>query len=458
MRHASPYMSGPPGRPDGNPLQSGLHFARPDALSPGLTRISAIILSFLGMALMLISLQPFAVASLTSEATLKSGSVINQVGFVFSGFVFVLAVMGLANRKALASLLSPSFLTLGVVLAYNLAIAPNPGYTFRAEALTVIGMLVAFATIVLPRGEKDFQIALLAGAAATLAVSYAGIVLAPDLAIHGSGGDEPQHAGLWRGHFSHKNVAGPVMCIIAFFGIYLMRTGRRFAGLIIFAAAALFVVKTGSKTTNGLFPISILIVFMAGLFGRSSVAIVAHISAVAVTAVFTLGSLYSQGISNLILHLLKDDTYTGRTTLWEFALSRIPEKPWLGFGLYNFWNTPYLLSLDKPFESPWDFRTIVHGHNNYLDILLNLGFVGGAVVFWLLFIAPVFNYAKARHVPGNRKLADMFFMIIVFVSLLSFLETFFLARNSALWLMHAFAVFGLHLLARFSIAQSSHDR
>ena len=51
MRRASPYMAGPPGRPEYNPLQSGLHFARPDALSPGLTRISAIILSFLGMAL-----------------------------------------------------------------------------------------------------------------------------------------------------------------------------------------------------------------------------------------------------------------------------------------------------------------------------------------------------------------------------------------------------------------------
>jgi O-antigen ligase len=46
-------------------------------------------------------------------------------------------------------------------------------------------------------------------------------------------------------------------------------------------------------------------------------------------------------------------------------------------------------------------------------------------------------------------MADMFFMIIVFAALLSFLETFFLARNDSLWLMHVFAVFGLHLLARF---------
>lgn len=47
----------------------------------------------------------------------------------------------------------------------------------------------------------------------------------------------------------------------------------------------------------------------------------------------------------------------------------------------------------------------------------------------------------------------MFFMIIVFAALLSFLETFFLARNDSLWLMHVFAVFGLHLAARFSFGQ-----
>ena len=41
--------------------------------------------------------------------------------------------------------------------------------------------------------------------------SYAGIVLLPDVAIHSANSAEPQHAGLWRGLFAHKNIAGPVM-------------------------------------------------------------------------------------------------------------------------------------------------------------------------------------------------------------------------------------------------------
>jgi O-antigen ligase len=111
-----------------------------------------------------------------------------------------------------------------------------------------------------------------------------------------------------------------------------------------------------------------------------------------------------------------------------------------------------LLGLDAPFEAAWDYRNIVHGHNNYLDMLLNLGVIGSAVLCWVLFVAPMFNYARARRRRGNRVMADMFFMVIVFASLLSFIETFFLARNDAIWLMHIFAVFGLHLLARFDFA------
>lgn len=455
MRHSSLGYPGQHARPAWSPLQSGLHLTHPGILPSGMLRSLAIILSALGLALMLISLQPFAGASLVNETGANEGSVINQVGFLAAGLVFAVSMMCLASRKVLASLLSPSILMLGLLLAYSIATSPAPDSTLRAVVFTVIGMFIAFSTLVLPRGEKDFQLALMLGAAAALAMSYGGLVLVPELATHGYDAYEPQHSGLWRGHFSHKNIAGPVMSVIAIFGVYLMRTGHRLVGLIIFAAAALFVLKTGSKTTSGFFPLAIMIVFMAGMFGRSAAAILAHLVVLALVAALTLGSLYSAAIADLVTVLLTDNTYTGRTTLWEFGLSKIPEHPWLGFGLYNFWASDNVFLLDKPFESAWDYRFIIHGHQNYMDILLNLGVLGGSVLFWLLFVGPIFNYAKARRIPGNAKLADMFFMIIVFVSLMSFLETFFLARNNSLWLMHVFAVFGLHLLARFSMTRSA---
>lgn len=458
MCHVPSYTAGPLRRPVWPPLQDRLDFARPGLMTPGVLRLSAIVLSALGLALMLISLRPFAAASLISD-TGNEGDTVNQIGFLVAGMVFSLALMCLASRKALASLLSPGFMALGLVLAYNVSEATDPMATLRALILTLIGMLIAFSVIVLPRGERDFQTALIAGATAALALSYGGLILLPNIATHGYDAYEPQHIGLWRGHFTHKNIAGPVMCVIAIFGVYLMRSGQRAVGTAIFLAGTVFLLNTGSKTTTGFFPVAILIVLSANLFQRSSPAIFAHLLAVGVAAMATLGSLNSQAISKLVEDLLGDATFTGRTTLWEFSLSKIPEKPWLGFGLYEFWQTGNVYGLDKPFEAAWDYRFIVHGHNNYLDIVLNLGVVGGVVLGWLLFVAPLFNYARARRNPGNRKLADMFFMIIVFMSLLSFIETFFLARNDSIWLLHIFAVFGLHLLARFDIgAQSVRNR
>jgi O-antigen ligase len=441
-----------PGGSDSRVLPASLSMAKPHLLSPGLIRSLSVAIAGLGLALMLITLRPFAAASLFDSVSDRPGDQLNQIGFLAAGTISLLALLCLANRKVLASLLTPGFMLLGLVLAFNLIRSPDQDATLRALVLTLIGMLIAFTVIALPRGEADFKRALTIGAGAALALSYAGLVLFPDLAIHGYDAYEPQHSGLWRGHFSHKNIAGPVMCAIAIFGVYLMRSGQRLSGFVMFAAAAVFVVQTGSKTTAGLFPISILIVMLAPAFGRAGVAILATLLAIAGAGILTLGTLYSRTLAYRIGDLLGDDTYTGRTTLWEFSLSMIPQKPWLGYGLYNFWTTENVLGLEKPYEAAWDYRNIVHGHNNYLDIVLNLGVIGGAVLIWVLFFAPMLNYARARRNPGNRKLADMFFMIIVFAGLLSYLETFFLARNDSIWLMHIFAVFGLHLLARFDIA------
>lgn len=430
-------------------LAATLQLAQPSLLSETTTRLITILVSGLSLALMLISLRPFAVRLTYDSASANSGDALNQLGFLAAGCICLLTLLCLANRKVLTSLITPGFALLGAILVLNLMRSPYPDIMLRTLVFTMIGMLIAFTVVALPRSQADFRMALTIGAGAALALSYIGLVAFPDLAKHGYDAYEPQHSGLWRGHFSHKNIAGPVMSVIAIFGIYLMRSGQRFSGFVIFAAAALFVANTGSKTTVGLFPIAVLIVFMAPLFGRASMAIFASLVAIAGFGVFTLGVLYSPGLAEFVGDLLGDKTYTGRTTLWEFSLSMIPHKQWLGYGLYNFWQTPNVLGLDAPFEAAWDYRYIVHGHNNYLDMLLNLGVIGTAVLCWVLFVAPMFSYARARRRRGNRPMADMFFMVIVFASLLSFIETFFLARNDAIWLMHIFAVFGLHLLARF---------
>src|SRR5690606_16227237 len=91
----------------------------------------------------------------------------------------------------------------------------------------------------------------------------AGLVLFPAAAMHPPGGFEPQHEGLWRGVFSHKNVAGPAFAAFFYFGIYFLRSGQTVAGAVIIALSALFILGTGSRATTGLVLVAFAIV-MAG--------------------------------------------------------------------------------------------------------------------------------------------------------------------------------------------------
>ena len=431
-------------------LGASYHAARPDIMPPYLLRLIAILLSFAGLALILISLRPFATSSLTMES-MSDGDPLKQIGFLAAGAIFVLALMTMANPRVLKSLLTPGFLMLAGVIVFSILRSPDPMETARALTLTVIGMLITFAILALPKQEKDLSRAIALASVAVLAFSYGGLVLMPNSSMHGYDAFEPQHAGLWRGHFSHKNVAGPVMSVIAIFGIYLFRSGTRFLGFVVFLAAFVFVIKTGSKTTTGFLPLSIFVVSLAALTGRAWTAITAHIFAFAGALVLTLGAAFSKPIFKLVETALGDGTYTGRVTLWEFNVSMIPDKLWFGYGYDNFWLSPTVLGLEKPYLAAWDYRYIIHGHENFLDIISNMGVIGGGIVIWVLFIAPLFNYARARKIPGNRKLADMFATIIIFLTLMSLLETFFLRRVDPIWAMHALAIFGLHLTARFDL-------
>jgi hypothetical protein len=54
-------------------------------------------------------------------------------------------------------------------------------------------------------------------------------------------------------------------------------------------------------------------------------------------------------------------------------------------------------------------------------------------------------------------MADMFFMIIVFASAAVLPRNIFPGAQRFIWLMHIFAVFGLHLLARFDLKASQSE-
>lgn len=188
-----------------------------------------------------------------------------------------------------------------------------------------------------------------------------------------------------------------------------------------------------------------------GLFGFRFLAPVAVFTIQFLLALFTFGTVLFEPMHQLVLQLDVDPTFTGRTSIWAFAVEALSQRPWTGFGYESFWGTPIAKQAANPYYLDWDVRGIVHGHNGYLDIALSMGIPALICAIFVIIVMPLVNYARCRPVRENLLLADFFLMVVFFGTLNAMLESFFFRRMDPVWLTLVFAIFGLRLTAKIII-------
>ena len=330
--------------------------------------------------------------------------------------------------------------------------AAAPAAAMRTASFTLIGMLAMAGVLALPRDADSFATVVIFTAVAVLGLSYMGLVVFPNEAMHTADSVEAEHAGLWRGVFTHKNIAGPVMACLSFAGLYLFRRGRRRWGGLIFLAAMNFMLHTGSKTTAGLVPVSILVVMLPSLIGMRIGTPLIFMAAVVATAIGTLGIVFLPPMKALATTYFPDLTYTGRTTLWEFAGEMLAKRPWTGYGYESFWGTPTVFNQEHPFDRAWDVRPMVHGHDGYLDIAVTMGVPALCVAAYVFVLAPMRDYMRIPPLKENVYLGDFFMMVLLFTGLNAFLESFFFRRTDPVWMLFVLAVLGLRQVSLRPVA------
>ncbi|WP_051011648.1 O-antigen ligase family protein [Nitratireductor pacificus] len=408
------------------------------------TVIATVILSTL-----IISFRPFQPSG--AELTGSGGDIVNQLGFGGLGALSLVSLLTLVDRRVLSALLSPWWLLLLAFLFLSILNTPDPTATMRSAAFSVIGIVSVAAVLTLPRSADAFCRVLVLAGFTIIGLSYLGLVIVPEAAIHQAGDVEYQHSGLWRGVFTHKNIAGPVMASLSFAGIYLWRRGWRRAGGLLFVLAMIFVLNTGSKTTAGTVPLAGLLIALPGIFGLRFLVPLFVAAAVCGMGVATLGIVFIEPVKQLAASLAPDLTYTGRTALWDFAGSMLAQRPWTGYGFENFWLTETVFTSDHPFDRAWDVRGTVHSHNSYMDLAIAMGLPGLAVGIIAFIIVPLRDYMRAPLHRENVFLADFFMMIVTFALFNAFLESFFFRRADPVWMFFVMAALGLRLTARFIV-------
>lgn len=393
----------------------------------------------------LITLTPFidlSAANAGDPAADKS-STINQI--VFLGLTASLWLTAISS-PARHLVMRPRGLLIVTVLWFALvsAISAHPDIALKRVVLASLTIVNAGIFLLLPRSERQFAGMLALCCLGTLALAYLGVALWPQLAIHqASEIREPMNAGLWRGHFAHKNVAAAAMVLISFAGLYLYGTGRRILGGAITLLAVVFLAHTGGKSSTAALP---GILAMAWIFERwRAIRIPMVFLGIAAFNVITIGCSVSPTMRELVASLGVDPTFTNRIDIWRVGAAAVGDRPFTGYGFQLFWQTDEMVYKAGGGAS-WAVGAF-NAHNAYLDAAITTGIPGLILTLVLLVWLPLRDVSRAETRGNDPALTRLFTRIWLYGVFSACVESLYFQSGSLVWFMLIVSIFGLRLQA-----------
>ena len=248
----------------------------------------------------------------------------------------------------------------------------------------------------------------------------------------------------WRGIEIQKNMLGQKSLLIFVLSLlFFEKDQNRISKVISYSVLILsgLIILLAYSSTNimglGLVLFLLVIFFIETIFkpigaGRyTTVIIILFAFCLSITVI-----LFSKETLELITGMLgKDLSFSGRTEIWAYLWPQAMKKFWLGYGYCTYWvmNSPRLAQ----FQYFFDFQ-INEAHNGYLEIMLQLGFIG-----ILLLVFFIVSFAK-RALKIDNKVA---LISLVAVFLLNFTEaTIFALRSST-----TFVIIFFYLIVSFNL-------
>lgn len=319
-------------------------------------------------------------------------NIINQV--LFSS-LFILSVIVLIPKKdeLFTILKAEKFLSFFIIFSFiSIGWSDYSFITFKRifQVLTIVLTIIAFLLYVDSSKEilKYFKYVFYPYLALTLIVVF----IIP-------GAIDPQFH-TWRGFTSHKNTLGQISLIstILCFIIYKTEDTTRGKSLAVFMGIISVALLFGAYSSTSILTFSFIIgiSFLLSLDRIfKPIGINRTISTIIIISLFliVISVMYFIPEFEKVIPALfgKDTTFSGRTDLWEYLISEISVNPIIGIGYQSLWvpESQNILFLYKSFV--WLPN---EAHNGYLDIYLQLGFIGLSLVVVML-IRYFINFFKA---------------------------------------------------------------
>jgi exopolysaccharide production protein ExoQ len=332
------------------------------------------------------------------------------------------------RRTLIYACRDPFLWMLVAMLLLSSAWSENPEVTklFERE----IWQMTAFGLYIATRFDQKEQVKLLGFTLGLSALLSALVAIGlPSAGVH-----RLDHPGAWKGIYDYKNTLGSIM-IMGSLLFFLLPTERprdqlyKWGG---FALSMLVMLASTSKTSLVLAFVLIAIITFYRNFrwkGKSTVIFVDIL-------VLVLASVGYGVVSNwvvLVSGLGKDPSISGRTYIWNGALSWLMERPWWGFGRAAFWapGSKYAVYVGQvvaiDFVPP-------HGHNGFLDVALDVGLVGLGLFFltflWTCWRALRYSYGS------NRSYDYWSIAFLAFLAMNNMTESYLLRLANIYWTLY----------------------
>jgi exopolysaccharide production protein ExoQ len=238
----------------------------------------------------------------------------------------------------------------------------------------------------------------------------------PELAIHHEQMRELLNA--WHGITTGKNVLGSLASCAFILWLHGLLTGEtsRVAAIANLALASLCLVMCRSSTSLMATAFAaffvILLLRPSGSMRRLTPYIVGFFAlAVLVYALAVLNIVPGMGAILTPISMItgKDLTFSGRTNIWYVLKLHIRQHPLLGTGYEAYWIGPVPSSPSYDMINQLFFYP-TEGHNGYLDVINDLGYIGGAclLAYFIVYLRQGLNLMRLEKARGALYLALIF--------------------------------------------------
>ena len=314
------------------------------------------------------------------EENVNAAPVYRKLGFLgllaIAAYCFFTSPRGVVLKPSMVLLLMGSCLFV-VMASYFWSAGRQETGRELIRIVAYIGVAIAFARRFQPR--ELIKVLMLMAMVSVLAACVVDVV---------AGGFKPWASGYRLHGTLHSNLLAHQALIALLVAFALHQTSAKpwvWKSIFLAMLAVILLTKTRGALASAI--LGLTTIAMVGRPFRSVLLLTSCVGTVTLAAallVAVMGSEVQHRLQNAAALGRSEGvgTLTGRVPLWQAVLKESKDHRWKGYGYGAFWNSDRTIKLSKQLD--W-FPG--HSHSAYLQTVLDVGYVGAALMLMLVFAA-----------------------------------------------------------------------